>query len=271
MSFDIDPSSYPQRTLAVVIHDVMPVNLDACERLAQCVQRVAPMPTTLLAVPCHRGVPADASLEGWLGHARRQGHELALHGYTHTDDGTPTGWLDHARRRWYTAGEGEFAALSRDEAIRRLRAGQRWFRRNGWPLKGFVAPAWLMSEGTWDALEALRFDYTCTLSRLVALPGGRSLRSRSIVYSTRAAWRRTVSVPWNLAVAFSQRSRPLMRFELHPGDALHEPICSSWMRLLEQALRDRRPVTLATAARRLAAIATQTQDDGLRAEAVRRR
>lgn len=271
MHIESEPSAAASRRLSVVLHDVAPANLRECERLIEDVQRIAPIPMTLLAVPCFHGRPADASFDRWLTDARRHGHELALHGYTHSDGGEPDGWLDHVRRKWYTAGEGEFAALPRIEAIRRLRLGQRWFRRNGWSLKGFVAPAWLLSEGTYDALDVLHFEYTCTLSRLIALPSGAALRSQSVVYSTRSAWRRAVSLPWNLGVAFAQRSRPLLRFELHPNDVLHEPIRSSWMRLLERALSDRRAVTLAVAARGIAATALETQQGSARPQAVRRR
>jgi len=43
-----------------------------------------------------------------------------------------------------TPGEGEFWALSEREATRRIEAGVAWFRAQGWPLAGFVAPAWLL-------------------------------------------------------------------------------------------------------------------------------
>jgi predicted deacetylase len=237
----------------VVLHDAAPATWSACERLRRCVRAVAPVPLTWLAVPRRHGAPRDARFEAALDAARSQGDELALHGWTHRDDagGRPRGPIDYARRRWYTAGEGEFAALSRAAASERLRLGRQWFEASGWPLAGFVAPAWLMSPGTWDALDAAGFEYTCTLSRIVALPSRASLASRSIVYSTRAAWRRALSRGWNAALARAQRTRPLLRFELHPGDAEHAALRRSWMRLLERALREREAVTLREVARSL--------------------
>jgi predicted deacetylase len=220
-----------------------------------CVRRIGALPVTVLAVPRYHGGGADAGFEQWLDAALADGDELALHGLTHIDDGRPMGLVDHARRRWYTAGEGEFAALRPAEAAERLALGRRWFCEHGWPLHGFVAPAWLMSAGTWQALDALGFEYTCTLRSVVSLPQHAGLASRGIVYSTRSGWRRALSLPWNAAVAGSQRRRPLLRFELHPADADHPAIRRSWMGLLERALAGREAVTLREAARRIGATA----------------
>lgn len=242
-------------SLAVVIHDAAPATRAACDRVLACVRRIAALPVTVLAVPDYHGGGSDGGYERWLGAAAAAGDELALHGFTHRDDGQPRGFVDHARRRWYTAGEGEFCALPQAEATRRLRLGMRWFEQCGWPLHGFVAPAWLVSAGTWQALDALGFEYTCTLSRVVSLPQRADLHSRSIVYSTRSGWRRALSLPWNAAVARSQRRRPLLRFELHPHDADHAAVRRGWMHLLESALAEREPVTLREAARRIGATA----------------
>jgi predicted deacetylase len=248
---DRGPAGAP-RLLCVVLHDVAPPHRTRCEQMLRCLQGEAPdLPVTLLAVPRYHLHPPQAAFDLWLDGLCRSGHELALHGYTHRDDGVPTGWLDRLRRQTYTDGEGEFAALPRLDAALRLQEGMRWFARNGWPLHGFVAPAWLLSAGTWEALAASPLRYTCTLSRLVALPGRPAWHSRSVVYSTRSAWRRLLSLAWNRWVAGRQRRQPLLRLELHPGDIEHPAIRASWLRILRQALRDRRAVTLSQAVERL--------------------
>ena len=162
------------------------------------------------------------------------------------------------RRHWYTAGEGEFAGIDHTEALRRLKAGRRWFARREWPVRGFVAPAWLLSEGTWHALLRQPFGYTCTRTSLFALPYGladlpvRVLHARSIVYSTRTAWRRVVSRPWNALVAQQERRRGWMRFELHPSDIEHRAVCESALRLVSDAVDEgREPLTLGSIAERL--------------------
>ena len=92
-----------------------------------------------------------------------------MHGCTHRDDGTPEGWLDGLRRSRYTRGEGEFWSLSRREALARIDVGIEWFTKNGWPLSGFVAPAWLLGPGARKALVERPFEYTSTLRELVHL------------------------------------------------------------------------------------------------------
>jgi predicted deacetylase len=239
-----------KRSLAVVLHDVAPSTQHACERVMDAVAEVADVPLTLLVVPRYRCEPMPGSFVRWLGECYAVGNELALHGYTHVDDGTPRHLADHFLRRHYTRGEGEFADLSMTEAMRRITAGTRWFTRHGFVLRGFVAPAWLMSQGTWEALRWVDLSYTCTLRRVVLLPDRRSLHSQCVVYSSSSAWRRQASRVWNAAVATMERHNPLLRLELHPGDADHAAIRRSWQRILEAHLPGRRPSTLADVADR---------------------
>jgi predicted deacetylase len=126
----------------------------------------------------------------------------------------------------------------------------RWFARMGLPLHGFVAPAWLMSEGTSEALRFMDLRYTCTLRRLVLLPDLRHLDSQSLVYSGSSAWRRGASVLWNRALATRLRRNPLVRLELHPHDADHRTMLRSWQHLLAAHLERRRPTTLHAVAER---------------------
>jgi predicted deacetylase len=243
----------PERTLCVVVHDVAPPTWALCQRLLHEVAAVGAMPVTLLAVPRYHGTPRDQRFEAWLRQRASQGDEVALHGYTHLDAGpAPRGRLDHWRRRHYTAGEGEFAALGGAEAARRLKAGADWLRGLGLPPAGFVAPAWLLSDGAWQALRATPLDYTCTLRRVHLLHTGSGVNALSQVYSTRSAWRRVVSVLWNMLLAQLQRSAPCVRVELHPGDIEHRFVRDCWLRLLRRQLQSREPITLVALTRRIA-------------------
>jgi len=246
--------------VSVTLHDVAPATLARCQQLIDRLQRIAPMAFTLLVVPYYHGQRSSAGFDEWLDARRQAGDELALHGLTHHDDGTPADWLDHVRRRWYTDGEGEFAALDMADATRRFNAGRRWFARRRWPVRGFVAPAWLLGEGAWRALRRQPFDYTCTRTALLALPSNGAdaiscmLPARSIVYSTRAAWRRRLSLPWNRFVARLEGAANWMRFELHPSDVEHDAVCESALDLLERAIaQGRQPLTLGAMADRVRA------------------
>ena len=244
-----------QRQLAVVLHDVAPARWDGCTRVLRRVRQVAQeagvhLPVSLLVVPQHHGQPRTPALYlRWLHGLARAGHELVLHGLTHRDESAPPQSL---RARWlrnvYTAGEGEFAALSHAEAAARLAAGLAWARRHDLALHGFVAPAWLMSPAALDAVADAGFDYTCTLRQIIALPGRQVLTAPSVVYSTRARWRRVLSLVWARTLAHQQRQAPLLRLELHPADGDHPAVMRSWSRLLALALQERQPLRLREAA-----------------------
>ena len=242
----ITPSRFEsERFVCVVLHDVAAATRAACMRTLAAVAEVADVPTTLLVVPRHHGEPSTPELVEWLRLREKKGDELALHGWSHRDELVAAGFVDRLRRQVYTRGEGEFWGLSEREATRRIEAGIAWFREHGFPLAGFVAPAWLLGPGAWEALAMQRFEYTATLRELVHLPGRRAVTSQSVVYSTSNAWRRQSSLLWNGVVARLERRNPVLRIELHPRDADFAQVRRSWQRVLERALRDRRAVTVA--------------------------
>lgn len=243
------------RDLCVVLHDVSPARWDGCQRVLAHLHRCADqagmeLPLTLLVVPRMHG---DAALPArylrWLHRMAAAGHELCLHGLTHRDEGPPPrGLRDYLLRRHYTADEGEFAALTEGQALGRLREGRAWAKALGLPMNGFVAPAWLMSPGSLDAVARAGFKHTATLTEVMALPQRQALKAPSLVFSTRAGWRRQLSQVWNTHLARQSRDARLLRLELHPGDADHPDILRCWTDLLAQALCSRVPLRLGEAA-----------------------
>lgn len=213
------------------------------------------LPLTLLVVPDYHG--RGAALPAWYREALTQrlagGDELALHGWRHLDDGPPpAGPVDWLRRRIYTAAEGEFAALPAAEAARRLAAGRAWFAAQGWPLAGFVAPAWLLGPGAWAALAVPPLlAYTTTLGHFHALAPRRTVAAPALAYSSRSALRRAASLACN---ALPRRAEgALLRVALHPADARHPAIVGQVLRRLESLLGEREAITKAQFAARLAA------------------
>ena len=240
--------SFKTRAVCVVLHDVAPATWPACERLIAAIEQVGKLPITMLVVPSyHKGAPSigNRPFEDMLSRRLACGDELALHGYRHLDTGTPASLYDVLRRRWYTASEGEFAGLELIEAIRRLEAGTSWFTANGWPVGGFVAPAWLMSRDAWRALQFFSFSYTTSLRRLYLLRDGVSVSAQSLVYSVRSAWRRRISQSWNTRLASRLADRPMIRLGLHPADAKYPHIMAHWQGLLATLLESREAMTKA--------------------------
>jgi predicted deacetylase len=237
----------PQRWLCVSLHDVAPATWPSCQKVLDAVREVADIPLTLLIVPAHHGqCSAQPEFERAISAQLAAGNELALHGYFHVDPHVPSDLGDWIRRRIYTAGEGEFCSLSEDEARERLTLGARWFTANGWPMAGFVAPAWLLGAGAWRALRARDgLQYTTTLTKLIVLPEAYAIHAPCLTYSVRSAWRRPTSIVWNMLLSRVTQGSQVLRLGLHPHDADSRAVRQSWQRLLERALSDRKAVTKA--------------------------
>ena len=235
------------KALCVSIHDVAPGNWADCVRLAQAVRAVADIPLTWLVVPRFHGADVTApAMESALGALLDRGHELALHGYTHLDNtAPPSGLRNRFLRTVYTQGEGEFAAISEAEARRRIVLGMAWFDARGWPVHGFVPPAWLLGAAAWRALRAFPFAYTTTLRHFHFLQTGRVLFSPSLVYAARNAAGRLVSPRAASLLASLLSSAPLVRLSLHPRDARHPALVRHAQQLIERLLIERQPCTKA--------------------------
>jgi predicted deacetylase len=234
-------------TLCVSIHDVAPETWTECEVLLQAVRAVADIPLTWLVIPHYHGNGARShQLENTLGHMLEHGHELALHGYTHLDDAPArAGPIGALVRNVYTEREGEFAAIDEQEAQRRIALGLEWFRERGWPVSGFVPPAWLMSPQAWHAIHAFSFLYTTTFTHFHLLEQKRELFSPSLVYAARNKGGRALSPVAASTIAYMLRDAPLVRFSLHPRDAHYPALVRHAQHLIARLLETRMPLTKA--------------------------
>lgn len=237
----VNPMSPP--SVLLVLHDVAPPTLADYQPFVEAVDALGEVPMTWLVVPDfhkHNGLEAHPEFRRVLTHRVARGDELALHGYFHCDEGpppdTPRDWF---MRRIYTH-EGEFYRLSRDAALARLRAGIDQFQRKDWPLHGFVAPAWLMSEGTRQALRELPLRYTSDPQHLYPLPDFTAIDAPGLVWSARSAWRRGLSKIVSDQREQQWRDAPVIRLGLHPVDMRHAFSREYWLHTLERLLAEGR-------------------------------
>lgn len=252
-------------TLCVSIHDVAPHTWPLCARLVEAIRAVAPIPLTFLVVPAYHHLPvANPGLyDRHLERCMCNGDELALHGYTHLDEAPPaTSWRQRFRREVVTLREGEFAALDTAEARRRLAQGLAWFEQRGWPVCGFVAPAWLLGPGGVQALTEFPFQYTTSFGAFHLLRHGIAVAAPSLVYSARNPAGRWFSQRWTTLRAGLQSKAPLVRLALHPNDARFPALLQHCQHLIERLLRRRTALTKAGFAR-------QWQDSIIHAGSVR--
>lgn len=242
------------RALCVSIHDVAPATWPDCQRVIAAVHAVAPIPLTLLVVPYWHRLPQTESLQchAELAAMQAAGHELALHGYTHLDEGpAPATWAQRFRRRVLTRSEGEFAALDKCAARQRLQAGVAWFAERSWPLAGFVAPAWMMNGAGREALASMPFSYTTHYGGIALLPQFEYLRAPALVYSCRHRAGDAIMRGAMTLLAVTQSQAPLLRVALHPADVRRPANLRHAQHLISHALREREAMTKAELARRL--------------------
>jgi predicted deacetylase len=235
------PSAPARRLLCVSLHDVAPATLPDCRNTLAFLDSLRVGPIALLVVPDYHGlgrVDRDQRFCDFLRARARRGDEIVLHGYFHRDpDDQYCGLRDWIDRRLHAEREGEFARLNSNVARARLLRGLAVLRSAGWQPHGFVAPAWLMSPGTCDALEGMSFRYYATRDGVHLLSGGRRIRAPSLVVSTGSAWRRALSAPWNRALFGRYFDAPVLRAALHPRDVRYSGIEALWRGLLQRAGR----------------------------------
>ncbi|MEJ5862421.1 polysaccharide deacetylase family protein [Pseudomonas farsensis] len=240
-------ASHRKRSVMLVLHDVAPETWPDYQPFVEAVDQLGDVPMTWLVVPDfhHRNAlkhsPAFCRL---LERRLAQGDELALHGYYHADDGPlPRGPRDFFMRRVYTH-EGEFYGLDQDQALQRLQAGLEVFHTHGWPVAGFVAPAWLMSEGTRQALRQLPLRYTSTPQHLYRLPEFTAIDAPGLVWSARSAWRRGLSKVLSDWQIRRWQQADTLRLGLHPVDMRHPSARNYWLKTLQSLLAEgREPLT----------------------------
>jgi len=251
----LDPS------LVVSIHDVSTVTRKRVVEMLKDLQAVGVPVTSLLVIPDHHHkgmIDADPTFVEWLreltgqrqeqekGQRHECKHEAVLHGFYHlrpTKQGE--GLATKIITRSYTAGEGEFHDLSREDATALLLLGKAALEACGITPRGFIAPAWLLGNEAEIAVRERGFDYTARIGEVIDCKEERSFRARSMVYSVRAPWRRRVSLLWNELLAQSLKSAPLLRIGLHPPDWDHQSIRDHLLACIRRAVETRRVSTYA--------------------------
>jgi predicted deacetylase len=223
----VEPKDPP--SLLLVLHDIAPPTWADYQPFVEAVDALGNVPMTWLVVPNfhkHNDLEAHPGFRRLLSGRLALGDELALHGYFHCDDGP----MASNPRDWFT----------------RLHAGIDMFQRYHWPLHGFVAPAWLMSEGTRQALRQLPLSYTSDPQHLYKLPDFAVVDAPGLVWSARSAWRRGLSKLVSDQREQRWRQAPVIRLGLHPVDMRHEFSRTYWLQTLKRLIAEGRvPMTKA--------------------------
>jgi len=226
------------RTLCLSLHDVAPATLTDCARTLAFLDDLQLGPVALLVIPDYNGtgrVDRDRRFRSFMESRILQGDEIVLHGYRH-DESAPPGrgpraWL---ARRMGTVRRAEFSGLQFEAARSRLLHGLAILRSAGWQPSGFVAPDWLMSSGTCDALEDLPLRYFSTRDAVVRLGSHHRIAAPTLVLGARAAWGRAPGPLWVKTLARLHATNPILRVALRPQDQRDPAFERLWRKLRHQ-------------------------------------
>jgi predicted deacetylase len=237
-----------RRLLLASIHDVSPRFDSEVDRLAELLHPHVGDRMAMLVVPNHwGGAPLIAGsafatrLRGWAD----RGIEMFLHGYFHRDDARHVGGTDRLRARFMTANEGEFMALSREEAGERIADGRKLVEDViGRPVAGFIAPAWLYGEGALKAIADAGMPLAEDHFRVWSPVSGEQLaRGPVITWASRTKMRLASSLA--AAAALRRFSPTVLRIGVHPPDVRHPALVRSIEKTFAAGARKRRPARYA--------------------------
>jgi uncharacterized protein len=233
--------------MIVSLHDVAPSSQQIADTIISELAQRGVSVCSLLVVPDyhHQGLfTRNQQFVSWLRGLEADGHEIAIHGYFHERPcRAQESFRDKFFTRFYTQQEGEFYDLNYDEALHRITAAQDEFRASGLKPRGFVAPAWLLSEEAERAARDAGMEYTTRLHSVRDLLSGGEFTARSIVYSVRKKWRRGISRICNATLFRYLERKPLLRISIHPPDYSHPTIWRQVTDLIEKSIRTRTATT----------------------------
>jgi uncharacterized protein len=195
------------------------------------------------SAPIRPGTPFASRLRGWA----EAGIEMFVHGWTHKDDTPHANAKDAAKAKHMTAGEGEFLGLSREEARARMARGIALVEGiTGRPTAGFIAPAWLYSDGAKQALAdtgfALAEDHMAVWQPTT---GRRLAHGPVITWASRSRPRQLSSLAAAGVLRHALKGQRTVRVAVHPGDTTVPQLLTSIDKTFQAFARSHQPARYA--------------------------
>ena len=229
--------------LLVSIHDVTPAFESRVLQLWDLCSSCGITPALLVVPNWHGAWPLEQypGFLDWIRARAAQGGEVVLHGERHDEVGLPRLPSDSWRAWGNTAGEGEFLTLDAPAARQRLHRALERLQRLGLEPTGFVPPAWLARESTYDVAASAGLRFSEDAGSIILLPSKLRIDSPAVRWSARTSLRAWGSVAVAGARWLLQRRSRWPRIALHPQDLDHPATAGSLQRTLERWVQCHRP------------------------------
>ena len=225
--------------IVVSLHDVAPSTAELSRRWLELLETLG-VRASLLVIPGRwngQELSQSPAFVDWLHAAESRGHEIVQHGLLHTRDKNFASTSNRSRiGQLLGRGCQEFWELPYEEAFKRLIQGKSTMAKCGFQTTGFVAPAWMMSDGTLDALRDTGFQYTNDHTHLINTQTG----AKKFIVVTSQRPRSLLSLPGvavtnGIAKYAETRGKPL-RIAIHPADLMSPRLREANLKLITQFL-----------------------------------
>jgi len=224
------------RRIHIAVHDASPAHWQELRELDSLLREMGVGTYSMLVIPDYHGeYPLEKYPDfcSWLEDLREAGVEMMLHGFTHISRSVPEGIIDRTRAALFTRGEGEFLGLDPSSAATLLQKGREALNSAEIFTDAFVAPAWLYSRGTLEALSTLGFRYAeDRLHSWDPHTGRVLLRSPVVNFAGGGRLKRAAATAWVHASLVLMRGTGTLRFALHPCDLARRETVLKVMRAL---------------------------------------
>ncbi len=212
------------KSLIVSLHDVAPGSAETSRRWMELFDE-RNLAVSLLVIPgLWNGTEllADEQFQKWLAQMSSSSHEIVLHGLNHQMIEEPsTSSLKLISGRFFARGCQEFWALSKADAKALVSDGLNKLSSLGYKPSGFIAPGWLASTGTKQAISEIGFSYTTSHLQISDLLFEKCHFASVICQRPNAPTTRLVMLMTTLLAEILMALRLPLRIAVHPED-LHD-------------------------------------------------
>jgi predicted deacetylase len=212
------------KSLIVSLHDVAPGSAETSRRWMELFDE-RNLAVSLLVIPGHWNgteLLADEQFQNWLALNSGSKHEIVLHGLHHQMIEEPrNSSLKSISGRLFARGCQEFWALSKADAKVLINDGLDKLSSLGYKPSGFIAPGWLASTGTKQAISEIGFSYTTSHLLISDLLFEKRHFAPVICQRPNAPTTRVVMLMTTLLAEILMALRLPLRIAVHPED-LHD-------------------------------------------------
>ena len=233
------------KKLHLSVHDVSPAHSSTLRNIHSTLESLGIVRYSMLVVPDHHGKwPLEDFPEfcGWLRQQADNGVEIVLHGFYHEGDNEGLSVADRFRSRLFTRNEGEFLGLDEEAAEKLLKAGRETLKKVlDIEVNSFVAPGWLYSKGTSEALRKTGFTFTENRWRIWDPAAGKTIvRAPVVNFAGGSRLKRSLAAFWVKISGIVLAGSRTARFVIHPCDFENDSVKKEVIKRLKLYIRRRR-------------------------------